>query len=643
MQPNYAYGLAQDQNKSGAGGAASAQYILNKLHLAAAHRITEGGKVAIAVIDLQIDFQQPNLAGAVTEKYDAGCGAGPPDIHGTGMAGAIVSHAELKGVAPLAHIMAICAFGGADRTQSSSFRVIKGLDYAIQHGARIVNMSFAGPADPALSQALQIAREKGILVVAAAGNNGPKSPPVYPGADPSVMAVTATDASDRLLKVANQGKYVAIAAPGVDVLVPAPGGTVQLTTGTSVATAIVSGVAALLIARKSSLTPDDIRAILTRTARHLGSRGVNSQFGAGLVDPLKALDWVISGKSALLRERFDRFVASSDASTRRVADGFSALAYATQSGAATNAARPAVRARDWLAWADVRGAEFDRDTSGSDLKGGQINALAGLSRRLTPDVLVGVFGGYEYFDYSSNAANGVLKGNGWTTGAYLGWRFAPNLRFDVLAAWSYILANNVAGTAAGDFTGQRWLVNAGVTGTYGWQSFVVQPSARVYALWEHENSYTDSLGTAQGDRNFETGRMSGGVKVSYPFAWSSAVKAAPYVGLYGDYYFSRDDASAAGLTTAPLLEGGSARATGGVALTFGRWRAACRQWRIWRHRQRRPDLDLARAGHPAVLTHLNLAATQPPRRISRDRFGSKAAITACSRLIRIPPDSGLPA
>ncbi len=228
-----------------------------------------------------------------------------------------------------------------------------------------------------------------------------------------------------------------------------------------------------------------------------------------------------------------------------------------------------MRSRDWLAWTDVRGTSFDRNTPGSDLNGSQVNAIAGLTHRLTPDLLVGILGGYEHFDYSSDAANGVLKGDGWTTGAYLGWRFAPNLRFDAAAAWSHVLVDNVAGTAAGDFTGQRWLVNAGVTGSWRWQSFVVQPSARIYALWEHENSYTDSLGTVQDGRNFATGRASGGVRLSYPFAWSDTVNAAPYVGLYGDYYFSRDDASTAGLATAPLLEGQSARATGGVALTFG--------------------------------------------------------------------------
>lgn len=264
------------------------------------------------------------------------------------------------------------------------------------------------------------------------------------------------------------------------------------------------------------------------------------------------------------------FLASpngSSGSGRRIADDFSALGYA---GPVKAPQVSTVPAHDWLAWIDVRGTDFDRNTFGSDLKGEQINAIAGLTRRLTPDFLVGVLGGYEHFDYSSQALSGVLTGDGWTTGAYLGWRFAPHLRFDAGGAWSDILANDAAGTAVGNFTGNRWLTFGGVTGTYDWRAFVLEPSARVYALWEHENAYTDSLGTLQADRNFATGRGSGGVKVSYPVAWSSTVNLVPYAGLYGDYYFSRDDAIDTGLTTVPLLQGWSARATGGLSMTFVR-------------------------------------------------------------------------
>src|SRR5205085_3762686 len=126
----------------------------------------------------------------------------------------------------------------------------------------------------------------------------------------------------------------------------------------------------------------------------------------------------------------------------------------------------------------------------------------------------------------------------------------------------------VAGTATGNFTGMRWLASAGLTGTYGWEGILLEPSARVFALWEQEKAFTDSLGTMQPSRKFETGRASGGVKLAYPFTWSSAANLTPYVGLYGDYYFSRDDAPATaltststGLTSTPLLHGWSARAT----------------------------------------------------------------------------------
>jgi hypothetical protein len=605
VQPLYAFVLSQDQNtqnpnigdqKTGdqnnpnADPGDPAQYVINKFHLVDAHRISNGDKVVIAVIDSAIDVNQPNLAGAIADRYDAGCGATAPDPHGTGMAGAIASHGQLVGVAPRASIIAICAFGGTGHPNANTVKIIAGLDYAIGHGARIVNMSFAGPRDPALAQALQIAREKGILLIAAAGNAGPKSAPLYPGADPSVMAVTATDENDRLFTGANQGDYVTVAAPGVNILVPAPEGGIQFTTGTSVATANVSGVAALLIAHKPSLKPEEIRAILVETAKHLGSRGINPQFGAGLVDPLKALELKVSNASPARQEKvsdaspaqqnqvsdappaqqdsLNSFLASPDGNKKRVADGFTALGYAGDGGGWTKAPPLAAAPHRWLAWIDVRGTDFDRTTVGSDLKGVQINTLAGITHRVTPDFLVGVLGGYEHFDYSSQAFNGVLKGDGWTTGAYMGWRLMPNLRFDAGGAWSDIMAGDTSGMASGNFLGHRWLVTSGLTGTYGWQAFVLEPSARVYALWEHENAYTDSLGTLQPDRNFSTGRASAGAKVTYPFAWSGTVDLAPYLGLYGDYYFSMDDAATAGLTTVPLLQGWSGRATAGVAMTF---------------------------------------------------------------------------
>src|SRR6185436_5307540 len=104
VQPNYIYGLTQDQKDPNLALGDPAQYIVKKLHLADAHRISKGDNVVIAVIDSEIDPNQPDLAGRVIGRFDAGCGATSPDAHGTGMAGAIASHVRLLGVAPHANI-----------------------------------------------------------------------------------------------------------------------------------------------------------------------------------------------------------------------------------------------------------------------------------------------------------------------------------------------------------------------------------------------------------------------------------------------------------------------------------------------------------------------------------------------------------
>ena len=102
-----------------------------------------------------------------------------------------------------------------------------------------------------------------------------------------MIAVSATDIDNKTYKNANRGKYVAIAAPGVDILVPAPEGGYQLTTGTSVAAAHISGVVALMLERNKELKPAEVRSILTATAKNIG--GVKTDVGAGLVDPAAAL------------------------------------------------------------------------------------------------------------------------------------------------------------------------------------------------------------------------------------------------------------------------------------------------------------------------------------------------------------------
>jgi subtilisin family serine protease len=299
-QANYTYNLvqdhapelAQDPDLAGRtdGEGDAAQYAIGKLGLIDIHRQVKGSNVTVAVIDSQIDIKHPDLDGVVAEQFDAVGAADQPHSHGTGMAGAIFSHRRLMGVAPAARLYAVHAFSsGAASPESTTFNILKGLEWASDKGVRVINMSFAGPRDPSMERALKAAHDRGIVLIAAAGNAGPKSPPLYPGADPNVIAVTATDVNDKLFSGANRGRYIAVAAPGVDVLVAAPDNSYQLTTGTSVASAEVSGLAALLIERNPSLGPEDVRKVLTTSARRLGAKDRDDDFGSGLVDPTKAI------------------------------------------------------------------------------------------------------------------------------------------------------------------------------------------------------------------------------------------------------------------------------------------------------------------------------------------------------------------
>ena len=288
VQLNFRYVL-QDQKSVPAEGD-PAQYALAKLRLPEAHALSRGANVTVAVIDSGIDVTHPELADAIVESFDALGAKEGPHVHGTGIAGAIVSHARLMGSAPKARILAIRAFGAAaNGAESTSFVILRSLDFAASHGAQIVNMSFAGPKDPLVERGIAAAATKGMVLIAASGNAGPKSPPLYPAANPDVIAVSATDAHDRLFAASNRGGHIAVSAPGVDIFLPAPDGKYQMTSGTSFSAAYISGLAALMMERSPQLKADEVRAILTRTARDLGAPGRDDLFGAGEADAYRAV------------------------------------------------------------------------------------------------------------------------------------------------------------------------------------------------------------------------------------------------------------------------------------------------------------------------------------------------------------------
>lgn len=309
VQPNYLYALSQmtiphpsqaaPRYRTATGGTRTApgayqsmQYVVAKLQLARAHAVSKGERVLIAVVDSGVDTQHPELSAGIVEDINVTDDRDQtPHMHGTAMTGAIISQAQLLGIAPAARVIAIRAFAPRSKTGASgtSFHIAAAIDRAVQEGARIVNLSLAGPHDPYVQKAIEEAYARGVILVAAAGNNGPGAPAAYPAAYPQVIAVTATDANDQPYARANRGRYVAVSAPGVDVLVAAPGGAYGTTTGTSVAAAHITGVIALMLARNPMLDPVAVRELLLKIARDLGPDGPDEQFGSGLADAYAAI------------------------------------------------------------------------------------------------------------------------------------------------------------------------------------------------------------------------------------------------------------------------------------------------------------------------------------------------------------------
>ena len=289
-QPNYYYRRqATGQGET----SASIQYALEKLGIVAAHAVATGLGSLIAIIDTGIDQSHPDLQAAVAGSFDAtGAKQQVTDPHGTAIAGIIRAHGAVEGVAPEAKLLDVRVFepeAGGTGTVATTLALLRGLQWSTDTHARIVNLSLAGPRDALVGEAIAALVAKEIVVVAAAGNEGASAPNAYPAAFANVIAVTATDSGDALYTAANHGSYIALAAPGVDVLAPALFEAYQMNSGTSFAAAHVSGVIALMLERDPKLTNQKIRAALQSGAKDLGPPGTDDQFGAGRVNALAVL------------------------------------------------------------------------------------------------------------------------------------------------------------------------------------------------------------------------------------------------------------------------------------------------------------------------------------------------------------------
>lgn len=293
VQLNHRY-----RSESGPAGAGSRlmQYGHLKVELPGAHLLAQGRDVVVAVIDSAVDVSHPDLDGAVVRSFDATGGTDKtPDFHGTAIAGIIRARGVLEGVAPQSSLLAIRAFQvtrPGQMPETSSWVLLKAIDWAVANDARVLNLSFTGPRDPAVHQILQAAAQRRVVAVAAAGNGGPKAAPAYPAAYPEVIAVTALDERDRLYQYANHGGYISVAAPGVDILAPVEKGKHSYLSGTSFAAAYVSGIVALLLERAPALEPGAIAELIFTGAEDLGPKGRDDQFGTGRINALQSLQAV---------------------------------------------------------------------------------------------------------------------------------------------------------------------------------------------------------------------------------------------------------------------------------------------------------------------------------------------------------------
>ena len=277
--------------------------------------ITQGSKnVVVAVIDTGIDANHPdlkaNLWKAPTNSNVYGWdfvtrSANPTDSHGhgthiAGIIGAIAnSRTGTAGVAQSIQIMPIRYYSETAPGSLNLANTIKALHYAIDNGARIINYSGGGPEySEDEFQAMKEAQQKGILIVAAAGNDHHNTDlddnRYYPAAYElkglkNIISVASINSDGKLLSSSNWGvKSVDIAAPGEGILSTIPGGKYGKLTGTSQATAFVSGVAALILSKQPSLSPVQVKEIIMRSAT-LSQELRGKVASAGSLDAFKAL------------------------------------------------------------------------------------------------------------------------------------------------------------------------------------------------------------------------------------------------------------------------------------------------------------------------------------------------------------------
>lgn len=244
----------------------------------AAHHCTTGKGVKVAVVDTGAEQEHPDLKGRVTQSsnfVDGGDSSFNSDRHGTAIAGVIGARANdgigIYGIAPDAEVsvMKACWYPGFDdkKAQCSSWTLAKAVDAAISNGAKVINLSLAGPYDELLGKLLTAAHNKGISIVTATLENQPQ--PGFPAEFPTSIPVIAAGPDGKAPHPTWLNQYPGVVvAPGVEILTTVPKAGYDLESGSSLAAAHVSGIIALLLELKPELTPEQIKLALMKNGNN---------------------------------------------------------------------------------------------------------------------------------------------------------------------------------------------------------------------------------------------------------------------------------------------------------------------------------------------------------------------------------------
>lgn len=261
---------------------ASWQWDLWRMRVPEAWELADGAGVLVAVVDEGVDTSHPEFAGQLelpttgcqTDAVDGDYDPSDTGGHGTHVAGTVAAAANgagVVGVAPRARILPVRVLGPLGGTV---FSVATGMVCAVEHGARVLNLSLGAPTySRALEDAVRTAVDGGAVVVMAAGNEFQEANPrTYPAAFAETVrgavGVGASAPDDRVASFSSSGPWVTVVAPGTSVYstLPVSQGSYGFLQGTSMASPHVAGVAALVLSRRPSLTPAQVRNLLETTA-----------------------------------------------------------------------------------------------------------------------------------------------------------------------------------------------------------------------------------------------------------------------------------------------------------------------------------------------------------------------------------------